>query len=199
MFFSLCFFQRILPMVTTMFVATTTVIFAAADFLNTCPILGRSTLHRSCPPPAPCTVSTAPNPVPMTSPTDTQPPQWAEPHTNSSKLPSSSLPSRGEFIPLTPSTVALLTYLLLMATPSPVMLSLLPMRRWMRTTNQIRPARSRAHLASLTPRHKCPPSSPTMAGPRNVCRLMSDRAKKKKKRVKKQWVDNYLSPHVWAD
>ncbi len=172
--------HRTPPMATTMSVVMKTAISAAVDFLNMCPTLGQSTLHRSCPPPAPYMVSMAPSLVSMTSLTDTQQPQWAEPHTNSSKLPSSSPPSQPAFIPLIPSTVVLLTYLLLMAAPSPATLSPLPMRRWMRMTNQIRPARCPARLASLTPPHKCPPSSLTMAGPHNVCRRMSDWTKFKK-------------------
>lgn len=159
---------------TTTSVATRTATSAAVDSLNTSPTLGQSTLHHSCPPPAPCTVSMAPSLVSMTSPTDTQPPQRAEPHTNSSKLPSSSPPSRPAFIPLIPSTVALLTYLLPTVAPSPAMSSLLPTRRWTRMTNQIRPARCRAHLVSLMPPHKCLPSSLTTAGPHNVCRRTFD-------------------------
>lgn len=174
-------------MATTMSVAMRTAISAAVDSLNTCPTLGQSTLHHSCPPRALFMVSMAPSLVSMTSPNDTQPPQRAEPHMNNNKLPSSSLPSRPAFIPLTPSTVALLTYLLHMVAPSPAMSNPLPMRRWMHMTNQIRPARCPAHLASLTPPHKCPPSSLTMAGPHNVCRRMSDWTKKmEKRRLKEQ-------------
>lgn len=174
-------------MATTMSVATKTAISAAVDSLNMCPTLGRSILRLSCPPLAPCTVSMAHSLVSMTSPTDTQPPQRAEPHMNSSKLPSSnSLPSRPAFTPLTPSIVALLTYLPPTGAPSPVTLSRLPMRRWMRMTSLIRPARCPARLAFLTPPHKCPPSSLTMAGPHSVCRLMSDRTKKTNKNWRKE-------------
>lgn len=169
-------------MATTMSVAMKTAISAAVDSLNMCPTLGQSTHHRSCPPPAPYMVNMAPSLVSMTFPTDTQPPRRAEPHTNSSKLPSSNPPSQPTFIPLIPSIVALLTYLLLMVAPSPVTLSLLPMRRWMHMTNQIRPARCPALLASLMPPHKCPPSSLTMAGPHSVCRRMSDWTKQLGKR-----------------
>lgn len=159
---------------TTMFAAMTNAISAAVDSLNMCPTLGQCTLHRSCPLPAPYTVSMAPSLVSMTSPTDTPPPQRAEPHTNSSKLPSSNLANQPAFTPLIPSTVALLTYLLPTAVPSPATLSPRPTRRWMRMTNQIRPARCPARLAFLMPPHKCPPSSLTTAGPHNVCRLMSE-------------------------
>lgn len=165
-------------MATTMSGAMRTVISVAVDSLNMCPTLGQFTLHRNCLPPAPYMVSTAPSLVSMTSPIDMQPPQQAEPHMNSSRLPSSSLPSQPAFIPLTPSTVALPTYLLPMVAPSPATLSLLPMRRWTRMTNQIKPARFPAHLAFLMPPHKCPPSSLTMADLHNVCRLMSDWTKK---------------------
>lgn len=161
-------------MATTTFVATMTAIFVAVASLSMCPTPGQSTLHRSCPHPALYTVSTAPSLASMTFPTDTQPPQRAEPHMNSNKLPSSNLHSQLVFIPLIPSTVALLTYLLPTVVPSPAMLSPLPTRRWMRMTNQIRPARCPARPASLMPLHKCPPSSLTMAGPPNACRLMSD-------------------------
>lgn len=178
---SLCNFHfpshRIPLMATTMSVVMKTATSAAVDSLNMCPTLGQSTRHRSCLPQALCMVSMAPSLVYMTSPTDTQPPQRAEPHMNSSKLPSNSPPSQLAFIPLIPFTVALLTYLLPMAAPSPATLSRLPMRRWIRMTNQIRPARCPARLASLMPPHKCPPSSLTMAGPRNVCRRMFDRTK----------------------
>lgn len=173
-FISLCPSRRTPPMATTTSVAMKTATSAAAASLNTFPTLGRCTLHLSCPPPAPYTVSMAPSLVSMTSITDTRPPQRAEPRMNSSKLPSSSPPSPPAFIPLIRSTVALLTYLLPMDAPSPATLSPLPMRRWTRTTNQIRPARCPARLASLTPPHKYPPSSLTMAGPHNVCRRMSD-------------------------
>lgn len=174
--------HRIPPMATTTSVATKTATSGAVDSLNMCPTLGLSTLHRSCPPPAPCTVSTAPSLVSMTSPTDTRPPQRAEPRTNSSKLPSSSQPSRLAFIPLIPSTVALLTYPPPTVAPSPATSSPLPMRKWMRTTNRIRPARCPARLASLMPPHKCPPSSLTMAGPHNACRRMFDWTQKMEKR-----------------
>lgn len=169
-------------MATTMSVAMKTAISAAVDSLNMCPTLGQSTLHHSCPPPAPCTVSMAPSLVPMTSPNDMQLPQRAEPHMNSSKLPSSSPPSQPAFIPLIPSTVALPTYLLPMVAPSPATLSLLPMRRWMRMTNQIRPAKCPARLASLMPPRKYLPSSLTMAGLHNVCRRMFDWTKGLEKR-----------------
>lgn len=159
---------------TTRFVVMKTATSAAVDSLNTCPTLGQSTLRRSCPPPLLCTVSMAPSLVYMTSPNDTQPPQQEEPHMNSSKLPNSSLLSQLAFILLIPFTAALLTYPLLMVAPSPAMLSPLPTKRWMRTTNQIRPARCPAHPASLTPPHKCPPSSLNMAGPHNACRRTSD-------------------------
>lgn len=165
-------------MATTMSVAMKTAISAAVDSLNMCPTLGQSTPHRSCPPPALYMVSMAPSLVSMTSPNDTQPPQRAEPRTNNSKLHSSSPPSPPASIPLIPPTVAPLTYLLHMAAPSPATSSPLPMRRWMHMTNQIRPARCPARLASLMPPHKCPPSSLTMAGPRNVCRRMSDWTRK---------------------
>ena len=162
-------------MAITMSVAMRTAISAAVDSLNMSPTLGQFTLHHSCPPPAPCMVSMAPSLASMTSPTDMRPPQRAEPHMNSSKLPSSNkLPSPPAFTPLIPSTVAPLTYLLLMVAPSPATSSLLPTRRWMRMTNQIRPARCRALLASLMPPHKCPLSSLTMAGPHSVCRHMFD-------------------------
>lgn len=166
--------SRTPPMVTIMSVAMKTAISAAVDSLNMCPTLGQSTPRHSCPPLAPCTVSMAPSLASMTSPTDTQPPQRAEPHMNSSKLPSNSPPSQPAFIQLIPSTVAQLTYLPPTVAPSPATLSLLPMRRWMRMTNQIRPARCPARLASLMLPHKFPPSSLTMAGLHNVCRRMSD-------------------------
>lgn len=151
-----------------------TAIFAAVDSLNMFPTLGRSTLLRSCLPPALCTASMAPSLVYMTSLTDTQPPQRAEPHTNNSKLLSNSPPSQRAFTLLIPSTAAPPTYLPPTAAPSPATLSLLPMRRWIRMTNRIRPARCPAHLGSLMPPHKCPPSSLTMAGPHNVCRRTFD-------------------------
>lgn len=161
-------------MAITMSVVMRSATSAAVDSLNMCQTLGQSTLHRSCPPPAPCMVSMGPSLVYMTSLTDMQPPQLAEPHTNNSKLPSSSPPSQLAFILLIPFTVALLTYLLPMVGPSPATLSLPPTRRWMHMTNQIRPARCQARLASLMPPLKCPPSSLTMVGPRNVCRHMFD-------------------------
>lgn len=166
--------HRIPPTATTTSVVMKTGIFAAVDSPNMFPTLGRSTLHRSCLPPALCTGSMAPSLVYMTSLTDTQPPQRAEPHTNSSKLLSNSPPSRPAFILPIPFTVAPPTYLPPTAAPSPATLSLLPMRRWIHMTNRIRPARCPALLASLMPPHKCPPSSLTMAGPHNVCRRMFD-------------------------
>lgn len=161
-------------MATTMSVAMRTDISAAVDSLNMHPTLGQSILHRSCLLPALYMVSMAPSLASTTSPTDMQPPQRAEPHMNSSKLPSSRLASQPASIPLTPSTVALPTYLLPTVAPSPATLNRLPMRRWMRMTNQMKPARCPAHLAFLMPPHKCPPSSLTMADLHNVCRLMSD-------------------------
>lgn len=169
--------NRTPPMVTTMSVGMKTGISAAVDSLNMCPTHGQSTHHPSCPPPALCMVSMAPSHVSTTSPIDMQPPLWLSLHMNSSKLPSSSLHSQSVFIPLTPSTVALLTCLLPTTALSPAMLSLPLMRRWMHMTNRTRPARCPAHPASLMPLHKCPPSSLTMAGPHSVCRLMSDWAK----------------------
>lgn len=165
---------RIPLMDTTRFVVMKTATSAAVDSLNTCPTLGQSTLHRSCPPPVLYTVSMAPSLVYMTSPNDTQPPQQEELHMNSSKLPNSNLLSQLAFILLILFTAALLTYPLLMVAPLPAMLSLHPTKRWTRTTNQIRPARCPVHPASLMPPHKCPPSSLTTAGPHNACRLTSD-------------------------
>lgn len=161
-------------MATTTSVAMRTAISGAVDSLNMCPTLGQSILHRNCLLPAPYMVSMALNRVSMTSLTDMQPPQRAEPHMNSSRLPSSSRPRQPTFIPPTPSTVARPTYLLPMVAPSPATLNLLPMRRWMRMISQIKPARCPAHLAFLMLPHKCPPNSLTMADLHNVCRLMSD-------------------------
>jgi len=188
-------------MATTMFTVTTTATPAAVDSQNMCPTPGRSTLHHSCPPPALCMVSTALSLVSMNSPTDMQPTQWADLHMNSSKVPSSSLPNQPAYIPLIPSTVAQLTYLLPTVVPSPAMLSLLPMRRWMPMTNQIRQARCLARLAFLMPPHKCPPSSQTMAGPHNACRLMSDLIRNAKKKSTEKWVDDHRHFHirVWLD
>lgn len=195
-------YHRTPPMATTMSVAMKTAISAAVDSLNMCPTHDQSTHHRSCPRPALCMVSMAPNHVSTTSPIDMQPPQWPNPHMNSSKLLSSSQHSQSTFIPLTPSTVVLLTCLLPTAAPSPAMLSLPLMRRWMRMTNRTRPARCPAHPASLMPPHKCPLSSLTMAGPHSACRLMSDWTKfLEKRRIREQWVDNHchLHIHVWLD
>lgn len=162
-------------MVTIRSVVTKIATSAAVGSPNMCPIPDQSTPHPSCPPPAPCTASTAPNPVCTTSPRDTRPQQRGEPRTNSSKLPSSSSPpSRPAFTPLTPFTAAPLTYLPPTAAPSPATSSQPPMRRWTRMISRIRPARCPAHPASLTPPHKCPPSSPTMAGLHSACRHTSD-------------------------
>lgn len=163
-------------MVTIRSVVMKTATSAAAGSPNTCPIPDQSTLRPSCPPPAPCTASTVPNPVYTTSPRDTRPLQRAEPRTNSSKLPSSnsSPPSPPAFTPLTPFTAAPLTYPPPTAAPSPATSSPPPTRRWTRMISRIRPARCPAHPASLTPPHKCPPSSPTTAGLHSACRHTSD-------------------------
>lgn len=162
-------------MVTTRSVVMKTATSAEVGSLNMCPIPDQSTLHRSCLPPALYMGSTAPNRVYMTSLRDTRPPQQAEPRTNSSKLPSnSSPPSRPAFTPLTRFTVAPLTCPPPTAAPSPVTSSPPPTRRWMRTTSRIRPARCPALPASLTPPHKCPPSSLTTAGLHSACRHTSD-------------------------
>lgn len=166
-------------MVTTRSVVMKTATSAEAGSPNMCPIPDQCTLHRSCPPPALCMGSTAPNRVCMTSLRGTRPPQRAEPRTNSSKLPSSSSsssspPSRPAFTPLTRFTAAPLTCPPPTAAPSPATSSLPPTRRWMRTTSRIRPARCPALPASLTPPRKCPPSSLTTAGLHSACRHTSD-------------------------
>lgn len=182
-------------MATTTCVVTKTGTSAAVDSLNMCPTPGQSTLRLSCLPRPPCTVSTAPSRVCMTSPTDTPPPRRAEPRMSSSKLPSSSPRSRPASIQLIPFTAAPLTCPPPTDAPSPAMSSPPPTRRWTRTTNQIRPARCPAHPASLTPPHKCPPSSPTTAGPRNVCRRTFDRTGALE-RVHRQSVDNHCHLHI---
>lgn len=185
-------------MATTTSVVTTTATSAAAGSLNTCPTLGPSTLHHSCPPPAPYTASTALSLGYMISPTDMQPPRRAEPHTNSSRLPSSSSShSPPAFTRLTPFTVALVTCPLPTAVPSPATLSPPPMRRWTRTTNQTRPARCPARLASRMPPHKCPPSSPTTAGPHSACRHMFDWTKTIG-RQRERRADNHYHLHIYV-
>lgn len=184
-------------MATTTSAVTTTATSAAAGSLNTCPTLGPSTLHHSCPPPALYTASTALSLGFMISPTDMQPPRRAEPHTNSSRLPSSSSLSPPAFTRLTPFTVALVTCPLPTAVPSPATLSPPPMRRWIRTTNRTRPARCPARLASRMPPHKCPPSSPTTAGPHSACRRMFDRTKTIG-RQRERRADNHYHLHIYV-
>lgn len=169
-----CLLCRTLPMATTMYEAMMTATSAAVDSPSMCPTLGQSTLLRNCPLPAQCTVSMALSLESTSSPRDTLLIQWADPRTNSSKLASNSLPNQPAYILLIPSTAAQRIYLLRMVVPLPAMSSLLPMRRWMLMTNQIRPARCLARLAFLMPPHKYPHSSPTWAGPPNACRLTCD-------------------------
>lgn len=170
---------------TTTSVAMMTVTSATVGSQSTCPTLGRSTLRRSCPPPAPCTDSRAPSRGSTSSTPATPPTQSADPRTSSSKRPSSNPRNQPAYTLPIPSTAARRTCLLPTAVPSLATSSLLPTRKWMHTTNQTKPAKCPARLASLTPPHKCPPSSPTTAGPRNACRLMSD-LKKHLKNVTKE-------------
>lgn len=155
---------------------------ATVAFQSTCPTHGQSTHHHSCLPRALYMASMALNLVFTSSPIDVPPTPLADLHTNSSHKPSSSSlsrrPNQPTCIPQIPSTVARPTFLPPTVVPSPAMLSHLPTTRLMRMTNQIRPARCQAHLASPTPPLKCLPNSPTTAGRLNGCRLMSDRTRK---------------------
>lgn len=152
----------------------------------------QSTLRHSYPLPALCMVSMALSPASTNFPTDMPPIQWAALPMSSSRPHSRSLPSQPPSTPQTLRIAARLTCLRPTAVPSPAMLNLPPMRRWMHMINQIKPARYPARHASLTPRHKCRPGSLTMAGRRSsVCRLMSEwtRTQEDKQLMTAVWID----------
>lgn len=143
----------------------------------TCPTPVLSTRHPSCPPPARCTASTQwwqpHNPASTTSPTATPPPQGPAPPTSSSRQ---RQPSPEQSTPPTPSTAALPTCPPppRTAEPSPATSSPPPTRRWMPTINRTRPARCLVPPVSHMHHRRSPPSSPTMDGRHNACRLTSD-------------------------